>query len=232
VARTWPPCRAAWRSTAANRANALKSTGPVSHEGKARSAKNSLKHGVLAGIVTLRNENPIVFDAAVQTYVNRFQPQDDVERDMINQLVAAIWRLGRCYAMETRMLDCEMDNHASAPTEIDRTLAAFKSLAPTKEMNLVLRYQHRLATLQSRLIRDLNALRRNFPVDPAALPPAHTPEPAGPTAEEKISPNEATKPPALNKTAPEIDPHEPTTAPIDPLYDFPTCDPLDPEDLK
>jgi hypothetical protein len=218
---------------AANRANAAKSTGPKTPEGKAHSSQNALKHGVLASIVTLRNEDPVAFDEAVDTYLARFKPQDDVERDMIYQMVAATWRIRRSLDVENHMLDIEMENHATIPTAIGRITAAYKALAPTKEMGLICRYQFRLYNQHSRLMRDLNVLRRDFPLDapsPAADP---APEPQPPA--EKIPPNEPTKSLAINKPAPTnepIEPTEPTTDPAEDTYVFPTCDPWPPEDLE
>ena len=42
----------------ANRANAQKSTGPLTGEGKLRSAKNSAKHGLSASLVSASNASP------------------------------------------------------------------------------------------------------------------------------------------------------------------------------
>ena len=47
---------------AANRLNALKSTGPRTEEGKAVSRYNALTHGLLASDVVLRDENRVDFD--------------------------------------------------------------------------------------------------------------------------------------------------------------------------
>ena len=46
----------------ANRKNAKKSTGPRTEEGKSRSAKNALKHGLLARDIVLPGEDPADFD--------------------------------------------------------------------------------------------------------------------------------------------------------------------------
>ena len=45
------PKRMSERQLAANRANALRSTGPQPPEGKAKSARNALKHGILSKAV-------------------------------------------------------------------------------------------------------------------------------------------------------------------------------------
>ena len=46
----------------ANRNNARKSTGPRTDEGKTRSAKNALKHGLLGRDTVLPGEDPADFD--------------------------------------------------------------------------------------------------------------------------------------------------------------------------
>ncbi len=46
----------------ANRENAKKSTGPRTNSGKARTAKNALKHGLLAQDAVLPGEDPADFD--------------------------------------------------------------------------------------------------------------------------------------------------------------------------
>ena len=43
----------------ANRANARKSTGPRSMEGKTMASKNSLKHGLLSQEIILQNEDEV-----------------------------------------------------------------------------------------------------------------------------------------------------------------------------
>ncbi len=45
------PKRVSERQLAANRANALRSTGPQTPEGQAVSARNALKHGILSKAV-------------------------------------------------------------------------------------------------------------------------------------------------------------------------------------
>src|SRR5262245_6266467 len=110
---------------AANRANAAKSTGPKTAEGKAHSSQNALKHGVCASIVTLRNEDPVAFDAAAEDYMSRFKPQDEVERDMVYQMVAATWHFRRTLEVQNHMINIEMENHAAIPTAIGKITAAF-----------------------------------------------------------------------------------------------------------
>src|SRR6478736_9223906 len=95
---------------AANRANAAKSSGPKTPEGKARSSRNATTHGLLASIVTLRNENPEAFNAFLQVYINRIRPTDEIEFSILYQMAAATWRIRRSIEMETHLMDVGMEN--------------------------------------------------------------------------------------------------------------------------
>lgn len=50
------------KQTQANRQNALKSTGPITPEGKAAVRHNALKHGLLAQDVLVPNEDEAAFE--------------------------------------------------------------------------------------------------------------------------------------------------------------------------
>jgi hypothetical protein len=209
---------------AANRANAAKSTGPKTAEGKSRSSRNATRHGLLANIVAVRNENKEAFDHAVRVYVHRFQPTDDVEYAMIEQLVAATWRLTRSLAIEKAMFDTELAAHPNAPTEADRLALAFGDLTVTPKLTTLYRYQTRLQLNQSRIIRDLINLRKSVPPPEEPLPDPD-PEPVPITSP---IPNKATNPRPIIKIA---EPNEPIF-PSQTHSEIQLCDPLDPETLE
>ena len=73
---------------AANRANAQKSTGPRTAEGKARSSQNAVKHGLTAkeGPV-LPGEDPAEFETFVEAL---FEDIDTVRRDRGLSLLSAL----------------------------------------------------------------------------------------------------------------------------------------------
>jgi len=60
---------------AANRANAKKSTGPRSVEGKAASRFNALKHGIDAQSIVLPNEDPAEYEALSRDYHQSIRPR-------------------------------------------------------------------------------------------------------------------------------------------------------------
>ena len=57
--------------------------GPATAEGKERSARNPLRHGLLARTVVLENEDGEEFEEALGALVARFQPADPVELGLV-----------------------------------------------------------------------------------------------------------------------------------------------------
>jgi len=79
----------------ANRRNALKSTGPKTPEGKARSRLNALKHGLLAKDVVLHDEKDEDFVAMLEAFYEDCQPVGHLEESLVRHLAIAEWRLNR-----------------------------------------------------------------------------------------------------------------------------------------
>src|SRR5438105_15372363 len=93
----------------ASRANGAKSHGPITPEGRETSSRNAITHGFTAHTVVLTNESVDRFEQAVDSYAGHFQPQDEVEMDLVEELVVAKWRQRRAWSMETATLDHELD---------------------------------------------------------------------------------------------------------------------------
>ena len=64
----------------ANRANAQKSTGPRSVEGKAASRFNALKHGLDARSIVLPGEDPAEYETLAREYDSSMCPETATER--------------------------------------------------------------------------------------------------------------------------------------------------------
>src|SRR6185312_9987597 len=87
------------------RTNAQKSTGPRTEAGKARSARNALKHGLRAEKVALPNEDPEVYQAQFDDWVRHERAEDDpLKLALIDQAVRASWKLKRCTVRESAVL--------------------------------------------------------------------------------------------------------------------------------
>jgi hypothetical protein len=82
-----------------NRANALRSTGPQTPEGKAASARNALEHGILSKAVippALESyESREEYDALLASFVESLAPEGAVEEMLVERVASSYWRLGR-----------------------------------------------------------------------------------------------------------------------------------------
>ena len=58
----------------ANRANALRSSGPQTETGKERSSRNSYKHGLTSSKVVLPGEDAAEYDAFRAEILEQYQP--------------------------------------------------------------------------------------------------------------------------------------------------------------
>jgi hypothetical protein len=81
---------------AASRRNGAKSRGPKTPEGKARSARNALKHGLCAQrFVVLGDEDLAEFDALEAALTAELAPEGALQAVLARRIVAATWRLER-----------------------------------------------------------------------------------------------------------------------------------------
>ncbi|HZQ51948.1 MAG TPA: hypothetical protein VFB14_07115 [Bryobacteraceae bacterium] len=88
----------------ANRANAQKSTGPISPEGKTNSSRNSFKHGLYSKQLVVGAEEAAELDALKTKLRAEHQPINETEEILVNEL-AERWRLRRSRIYEASMLD-------------------------------------------------------------------------------------------------------------------------------
>jgi hypothetical protein len=140
------------RSEAA-RLNGSKSRGPVTEAGKARSARNAMKHGLTAKSFLLPLEDPSAFEELHAAYLEEFSPQSIAEQDCVEEMVAAVYRQRRLWALDTASLINRMDmmaidvdlKYKSIPPA-NRIALAFDSRAAAKcAPDLYLRYDAHLS---------------------------------------------------------------------------------------
>ena len=92
------------RQKAANRANALHSTGPKTPEGKAVVRFNAFRHGLLAQDVVLPGEEADAFEDLWNQVRANLSPMGPVEEFLVDRVVNAMWRLQRLGRAETALL--------------------------------------------------------------------------------------------------------------------------------
>src|SRR5260370_12612611 len=88
------------KQIAANRLNALKSTGPKTPEGRVAVRLNGVKHGLYAQTLVLKGESESDFNALLESYEAEHDPATPTEEALVQQLAMAIWRLRRLYHAE------------------------------------------------------------------------------------------------------------------------------------
>jgi hypothetical protein len=88
------------RRISSSRANGALSRGPVTLEGKQRSAMNALSHGLLARTTLMRGEWAGGLEGLLTEHVDRLAPVDPVEYGYVEEMVVARWRLRRLWAIE------------------------------------------------------------------------------------------------------------------------------------
>jgi hypothetical protein len=185
---------------AAARANGAKSRGPVTAEGKQRSSRNAVKHGLLARILTLTEADARLYESLQQNYIERFQPRDQPEYDLIEELVYAKWQIRQAWMMHARTLSLQMmadydelNGEWDSVTMLDRqTLAFAQSLAKSNVLPTLERYIRQLTTQADRAIRMFEHLRSErrpalgdipLPNEPMPIAQHYSAEPFEPTPE-------------------------------------------------
>ena len=85
----------------ANQKNALKSTGPSTPAGKARSSANATQHGILSRHLILPGESRGEFDALLSQLLAEHKPVGTIEMAIVERMAIALWRQRRLVAAET-----------------------------------------------------------------------------------------------------------------------------------
>jgi hypothetical protein len=108
---------------AANRENARRSTGPKTEDGKRRSRRNALRHGLTAETVIEELEDTEDYRAFEATVIGDYDPTTAVERELVLRLASLLWRIRRATRIETDLMQIQAeilrDRQNACPTEAD-----------------------------------------------------------------------------------------------------------------
>jgi hypothetical protein len=96
----------------ANQENALKSTGPTSVEGKKKSSMNAVTHGILSNITALPGEDESFLIGLREDIFATYQPQDAMERCLVDRIYIAMVRQVRLCDAEAAKLKMSMSAEA------------------------------------------------------------------------------------------------------------------------
>ncbi|MFA5424555.1 MAG: hypothetical protein WC374_11945 [Phycisphaerae bacterium] len=90
---------------AANRQNALNSTGPKSLQGKAVVAQNAVKLGLTAHHSVIKSESKAEFDLYRQQFLEELTPDTPLESMLAERIVNLSWRLKRIALIQSQTFD-------------------------------------------------------------------------------------------------------------------------------
>jgi hypothetical protein len=88
-----------------SRENGAKSRGPITPEGKRRSAQNATTHGLYAKSTLIRGENPAAFKEVFLAFYNDLVPVGGVEIELVHDLADAAWRKRRYRRVEAELFE-------------------------------------------------------------------------------------------------------------------------------
>ena len=88
------------KQKAASRANGAKTHGPITPEGKRKSARNSFRHGLLAKAIVFEGESREQFAALLKAFCDELQPQSPIEDLLVQKMAVNQWRQERLWGQE------------------------------------------------------------------------------------------------------------------------------------
>jgi len=210
------------------RINGAKSRGPTTAEGKEKSSRNAIKHGLTAGTsnILLDSEDPDEFEEIFNKLLGIHEPATPAENDLVEEMFAARWRIRRMWTIETNLFNVEILTQQSSPTVSEgagpgiHLAIAYRALSDdSRSLALASRYEARLQRNYDRAYKTLRELQQARKSEPPKEP--HTmhvkwidrkDEPDqnySPSVSEGASPSP--NPPAAPASEPEL-PNEPITA--------------------
>src|ERR1700680_5120955 len=131
------------------RANGAKSRGPTTAEGKEKSSRNAVKHGLTAGSgnILLDSEDPDEFQEIFNKLLGIHVPATPAENDLVEEMVAARWRIRRMWTITTS-------------PRIPRTRAHRAFSDGSHSLALASRYEPRLQRTYDRAYKTLRELQQ------------------------------------------------------------------------
>lgn len=97
----------------ANQANALRSTGAVTIEGKAIIARNAIKHGIFTKDLIIKSavcqENEMEYQELLNGIVDSLSPQGQLESLLVEKIALDFWRLKRVIRFESGSMKKHLD---------------------------------------------------------------------------------------------------------------------------
>src|SRR4051812_13079719 len=126
-----------YKQIEANRRNARRSTGPTTAEGKLRSRRNAVRHGLTAETVIGALEDAEDYRAFEAAVIADYDAQSAVERELVLRLASLLWRIRRATTMETGLFQIQA-RHLLEKRDAQQSLVRrfFPSTDPNEGLDL------------------------------------------------------------------------------------------------
>ena len=132
-----------------NRANAQKSTGPTSDQGKQRSSMNAMKHNLSGQHLILQESEVAAYDRMSTAFLVDLNPKTEPEIQIAQKIIDINFRLNRMTAVENNLFQFELTYAETKCDHDDRIeVMAAQTRAWKNHSNLfdtLGRYEHRLS---------------------------------------------------------------------------------------
>ena len=131
----------------ANRANAMRSTGPKTAAGKALSRMNAHKHGLTAETIMIGDEDPRAFDMLRAELEEEYNPRPGIERELVERIAVLMWRMRRIPIFEAAVIEVCREGVASEKRRYPDPLEDKERREYMPYENLVIAFQNSQGTL-------------------------------------------------------------------------------------
>jgi hypothetical protein len=135
------------RKAAANRANAQSSTGPKTAEGKRRSRRNAIRHGILVSALLVRNgaaeEEEAEFGRLLRDLRRELAPVGAYEDLLVEKIAIVFWRDRRILLFEAGCIEARVASREflSGRPISKATMPEYLRLPMPPQSDVILRYQ-------------------------------------------------------------------------------------------
>lgn len=145
-----------------NAQNALRSTGPLSQEGKAIVSRNALKHGgysTQSEATPYLGEDPAEFEELHSGFVLSLNPVGVLEQELVGKMASAWWRLLRAGRAEREGLEYAMRKQGSSSTPVLSAFCGQMMFGDGHYTERLLRYEGQMEKGFLRLLHELERLQ-------------------------------------------------------------------------
>ena len=179
-----------------SRINGAKSKGPVTPEGRAKSAQNNNRYGLTIRGLKLHTESDEAVALVLGEYEEQHQPAGPIEHEMVEMLASYQFLLIRAMAMQTGYLEVAIARHEKdIDGEFDEISAngfmaeVFRRMAKDDDSyRLLLRHTAGLRRAYNQKLKELQALQTRRTSESAPLQVEPEPAAGPPKAELQVEP--------------------------------------------